>query len=140
MSHFLFQRHFGQPAKNSEKNLKFKMSGTNKTPTEIMNSTYKLKAPKFPERLNRRDTDNILFYMTQCLPMKVCTENHVLAMYFFSAFLFICMQYVVSMHCSETYQVKICLLNDFVVRKILCTCLCTMLLSILCNSIILIHL
>ena len=87
------------------------MSGTKKNPTEIMNSTYKLKAPKLPERLNRRDTDNILFYMTQHLPMKVCTENHVLAMYFFSAFLFLCMQYVVSMHCSETYPVKIlCLL------------------------------
>ena len=99
MLHFLFWHHFGQPAQNSEKNLKFKMSGTNKTPTEIMNSTYKLKAPKFPERLNRRDTDNILFYMTQRLPMKVCTENHMLAMYFFSAFLFLCMQYVVSMHC-----------------------------------------
>ena len=83
MSHFIFRCHFGQAAQNSEKNIKFKMSGKNKTPTEIMNSTYKLKAPKFPERLNRCDTDNILFCMTQHLPVKVCTENHMLAMFFF---------------------------------------------------------
>ena len=59
------------------------MSDNIRTPTEIMNTTYKAKAPKFPENLNRRDTDNILFYMTQCLPMKVCTQKHVAAMFLF---------------------------------------------------------
>ena len=59
------------------------MSHNIKTPTEIMNSTYKAKAPKFLENLSRQDADNILFYMTQRLPMMVCNQNHVVAMFLF---------------------------------------------------------
>ena len=55
-------------------------------PTEIMNSTYKTKAPKFPEHISKHSMNNILFYMTQRLLMKVCTEKHVAAMFFFFSF------------------------------------------------------
>ena len=51
------------------------MSEEKLTPTQIMDSTYKRKAPKFPEVLSRRDTNNILAYVTQRLPMKVGTET-----------------------------------------------------------------
>ena len=51
------------------------MSEKKLTPTQIMDSTYKRKAPKFPEVLSRRDSNNILEYMTQWLPMKVRTET-----------------------------------------------------------------
>ena len=50
------------------------MSEEKLTPTQIMDSTYKRKAPKFPEVLSRCDSNNILAYMTQRLPMKVRTE------------------------------------------------------------------
>ena len=62
------------------------MEETKPTPTEIMNSTYKTKAPKFPEHISKHSTNNILFYMTQRLPMKVCTENHVATMFLFFSF------------------------------------------------------
>ena len=49
------------------------------TPTEKMNATYRVKAPKFPEHLRKSDSDNILLYMMQRIPMKVCMEKkHVL--------------------------------------------------------------
>ena len=43
------------------------------TPTELMNKSYKARAKKFPEDLDNEKTDNILLYMTQRMPMKVCT-------------------------------------------------------------------
>ena len=61
------------------------MDEQKQTPTEIMNSTYKSKLPKFPEDIRKHAMNNILFYMTQRLPMKVCTEKHVIAMFFFPA-------------------------------------------------------
>ena len=45
------------------------------TLTEKMNDTYRVKAPKFPEDLRRSDSDNILLYMMQRIPMKVCIEK-----------------------------------------------------------------
>ena len=57
------------------------MEQDKRTPTEWMNDTYKCKAPKFPDHLQRSDSDNILLYMTQRIPMKVGTERkHVVVM------------------------------------------------------------
>ena len=51
------------------------------SPAERLNDTYKSKAPKFPEDLRRSDSDNILLYMMQRIPMKVGTERkHVVIM------------------------------------------------------------
>ena len=49
------------------------MEQDTRTPTEIMDATYRRKAPKFPEHLQKTDSDNILLYMTQRMPMKVGT-------------------------------------------------------------------
>ena len=46
------------------------------SPSEAMNATYKSKVAKFPEKLNRVQTNNLVAFMTQRLPMKA-SENHV---------------------------------------------------------------
>ena len=43
------------------------------TPSEQMDATYKRKVPKLPDYVNRKDSNNILAYVTQCLPMKAST-------------------------------------------------------------------
>ena len=57
------------------------MEQDKRSATQWMNDTYKCKAPKFPENLRRSDSDNILLYMMQRIPMKVGTERkHVVIM------------------------------------------------------------
>ena len=85
-SHFIFRSHFGKAVQNSERHQNCNMEENKPTPTEIMNSTFKTKAPKFPEHISKHSTNNILFYMTQRLPRKVCTEKHVATMFLFFSF------------------------------------------------------
>ena len=71
-----FWHHFGLSTLAANfLNFQIKMMAERNTDWEVINDHYKKRCPLIPEKLVDKDSNNILAFMTQRLPMKVSVRH-----------------------------------------------------------------